>query len=109
VWYRGLWNPDRREEKAISDASSGLVRRRNDPPASVRLSVPYLLLLNHVSAQPAPPGAVGVQFVLMGSSDDAASPPFVRMLSETHALDDRVPLPSAPQVDPELEMIDVAG
>lgn len=105
VWYRGLWNPDRREEKAISDASSGLVRRRNDRPASVRLSVPYLLLLNHVSAQPAPPGAVGVQFVLMGSSDDG-SPPFVRMLSEMHALDHNVPLPAGP---PQPEAPDVAG
>lgn len=86
VWYRFLWNPDRRAEKAISDATSSLQRRTK--PLGVRLSVPYLLLLEHVSRLPSPREAVAVQFALMGSWGPGASQePFVRFVSDTHPLD----------------------
>jgi hypothetical protein len=85
VWYRFVWNPDRRAEKAISDATSSLQRRVR--AAGVWLSLPYLLLLEHVSSLPTPHGAVGVQFALMGSwGPGATSEPFVRFVSATHSL-----------------------
>lgn len=86
VWYRFLWNPDRRAEKAISDATSSLQRRTH--ALGVRLSIPYLLLLEHVSHLPSPRDAVAVQFALMGSWGPGASrEPFVRFVSDTHPLD----------------------
>lgn len=86
VWYRFLWNPDRRAEKAISDATSSL--QRHTQALGVRLSIPYLLLLEHVSHLPSPHGAVAVQFALMGSwGPDASREPFVRFVSDTHPLD----------------------
>lgn len=85
AWYSFLWNPDRRAEKAISDATSALQRRTEE--RGVRLSVPYLLLLEHVSRLPCPRAAVAVQFALLGSWGPAASrEPFVRFVSDTHPL-----------------------
>ena len=83
---RWLWNPDRRVEKAISDASSHLGRR--DDLAGVQWSTPYLLLLNHVSGLPRMQGAAAVQFALLGSFGHAsARQPFVRFVSDCHPLD----------------------
>lgn len=85
---RWLWNPDRRAEKAISDASSHLARRRE--LTGVRWSIPYLLLLNHVSGLPAPRPARAVQFALLGSYGESSGPdPFVRFVSDCHPLECR--------------------
>jgi hypothetical protein len=96
VWrpvpWRFLWNPDRRAEKAISDATSGLARRTD--AIGVRFAVSYLLLLNYVSALPRSINAVGVQFALMGSSEYSDHDPFARFISDTHPLCDGVPLRS---------------
>lgn len=83
---RAVWNPDRRAEKAISDASSHLVRRRE--VRGVQWSTPYLLLLNHVSGLRHPRDAAAVQFALLGSFGPAPtpSPPFVRFVSDCHPL-----------------------
>ena len=85
---RGIWNPDRRAEKAISDAGSHLARRSE--LAGVQWSVPYLLLLNHVSGLPSTPDAVAVQFALIGTfGQRRAGEPFVRFVSDCHPLDGR--------------------
>ena len=85
VWYRFLWNPDRRAEKAISDVTSSLQRRTQ--VVGIRTSIPYLLLLDHVSHLPFSRDAVAVQFALMGSWGPGASrEPFVRFVSDTHPL-----------------------
>lgn len=90
VWHRFLWNPDRRAEKAISDATSSLQRRKG--PEGVRLSLAYLLLLDYVSRLPAPPDAIGVQFALMGSwGPEGEREPFVRFVSDTHRLQAAAP------------------
>lgn len=88
---RWLWNPDRRVEKAISDASSHLAQRKQAD--GVQWSTAYLLLLNHVSALPRPAGAVAVQFALLGSFGyDVHSAPFVRFVADTHPLDAPEPI-----------------
>lgn len=89
VWqpspWRALWNPDRRVEKAISDASYPLATRQN--LTGVQWSTPYLLLLNHVTALPRPATATTVQFALLGSFGTApGQPPFVRFASDAHPL-----------------------
>ncbi len=90
VPWRFLWNPDRRAEKSISDATSGLASRTD--AIGVRFAVSYLLLLNYVSALPRSINAVGVQFALMGSSGYSNRDPFARFISDTHPLDDGVPI-----------------
>ena len=85
VWHRCLWNPDRRAEKAISDASSYLQSRKE--ALGVRFSVAYLLLLDYVGHLPHPADAAEVQFALMGSwGPGAKGEPFVRFVSDTHPL-----------------------
>lgn len=91
VLWRFLWNPDRRAEKSISDATSGLARRTD--ATGVRFAVPYLLLLNYVGSLPRNINAVGVQFALMGSSEYSDRDPFARFISDTHPLSDEVSLP----------------
>jgi hypothetical protein len=86
TWTRAIWNPDRRVEKAISDANSHLARRKD--VGGVHWSTPYLLLLNYVSGLPAPADAVAVQFALLGSFGyDADAAPFARFLSDAHPLE----------------------
>lgn len=55
-WFGGLWNPRRRDYKALIDIVAWLhteMRRAPDSDASTR--VPYRLLLNHVARRvPAP-------------------------------------------------------
>jgi hypothetical protein len=89
VWrapsLRWIWNPDRRAEKAISDASSHLVKR--EKLAGVQWSTPYLLLLNYVSGLPRTSEAVAVQFALLGSfGHQGDKSPFVRFVSDCHPL-----------------------
>lgn len=89
---RAIWNPDRRVEKAISDACSGLASRTD--PAGVQWSTPYLLVLNYVSGLPSPAGATSVQFALLGAFGHRADrPPFVRFVSGVHPLE-RPPCPA---------------
>jgi hypothetical protein len=65
---RWIWNPGR-ASKAVADASTALVRAvRSAPAASLPVSVPYLLLLNKVSALPVGPGVVARQFALVRHS-----------------------------------------
>lgn len=83
---RWIWNPDRRAEKAISDASSHLVRRAD--LAGVQWSVPYLLLLNYVSGLPRTTDAAAVQYTLLGSFGHRDEhEPFVRFVSDCHPLE----------------------
>jgi hypothetical protein len=76
-----IWNPDRRQQKALIDSCSMLMRyisflreslarnkqknQKRNPVLAVQTSVPYLNLLNHVSLVQDSPEAVGVQFALL--------------------------------------------
>lgn len=85
-WTRMIWNPDRRVEKAISDASSALASRKDTN--GVQWSTPYLLLLNYVSELPRSSTAVAVQFALLGSfGHQRDRNPFVRFVSDAHPLE----------------------
>jgi hypothetical protein len=111
VWrpvpWRALWNPDRRAEKAISDATSALARYADQ--RGVRLSVSYLMLLNYVAALPRSAGAVGVQFALVGAAEFSELPPFVRFVSDTHSLYEAVPLPHLKPGEPRAPLYAAGG
>lgn len=86
-WWNFLWNPRRRERKAVFDAARELPAYlmpewREGAP----ISVPYLILLTYVSAQPRTLTPLRTQFLLMYS--EAAleeGRPQVSMLSHAHA------------------------
>ncbi|MFC4001150.1 hypothetical protein ACFS2C_07675 [Prauserella oleivorans] len=89
-----LWHPHRRAEKTVFDVAAellryvgehGLVRGGADP--TVQLSVPYLTLLAHVTAQQHHPDAVRTQFLICvsGGYDEEEEPTMV-FLSEFHSL-----------------------
>jgi hypothetical protein len=84
-----VWNPGRRDRKALLDIALVLAdARAQDVRASViRASVPYLAILNYVSALPRPDNHVRTQFVIAhrhhGFGDEVPGPTFV---SERHAL-----------------------
>lgn len=89
VWHprrlRLIWNPDRRAEKAISDAS-GQILGRSDT-RGMTWSVPYLLLLNYVDGLPRPHATKSVQFALMTSfGSETDMEPVVRFASNTHPI-----------------------
>ncbi len=90
---RGIWNPRRREEKALSDVSSSIIRRKSRN--RIQVSLPYVLLLNTVSGLEAPSFARCVQFAILSSTADySAQVPnhevLPLFLSDLH----RVPSPS---------------
>ena len=68
-WWAFAWNPDKRLRKALLDVSQELARTNAAARTreQVTISVPYLVLLNFVSALPRLPPAAKTQFALMVS------------------------------------------
>ncbi|MCC7377384.1 MAG: hypothetical protein IT581_22175 [Verrucomicrobiales bacterium] len=86
VWS-AVWNPRRREAKALFDAAIDLARTARDEPDSVMGSIPYLTLLSYVSAQPHWTQAVRTQFLLMLQDNDEPNRDIRPVhLSDLHAL-----------------------
>jgi hypothetical protein len=83
-----VWNPDGRPKKALSDATSSLMRlarRHNGADTSMVLSVPYLLLLNRISCIPSGPGVTNRQFLIVRYSVKQPQPEVV-LLSNMHEI-----------------------
>ncbi len=88
TWWRGLWNPERRVRLALEDACRSLVSDltrsiEHEEPAGYR-HFPYTFLERFVADQPAFPGAVQRQFLLVQrqthSPGQPAEPLFVSPL-----------------------------
>lgn len=91
AWWNFVWNPDRRGRKALFDAVTELAVTLADARAAqgrvaVEGSIPYLTLLNQISALPRLGTPERTQFLVLSSSAAAASEPQVVYLSELHAL-----------------------
>lgn len=89
--WRGVWNPGRRQEKALSDAQKSLLRQSTgDRDLSVlQISLPYLLLLNHVADLPRLEEVAATQFALMSTRGECADEePRFLFLSNLHPLED---------------------
>ena len=87
---RTVWNPRKRIRKAITDAAPIVARRAASEPDNKLLlvSIPFLMLLNHVSSQPASPLAAARQFVIVqtAGADDEEGEPRILLVSNWHAL-----------------------
>ena len=83
-----LWNPDRRTRKATFDVCTDLAKYiLADAPLEVQVSVPYLVLLNHVSTLPRLEQGDATQFLIMMSHGvEAEEEPEVMYLSAIHGL-----------------------
>lgn len=69
-WFSLIWNPGRRERKALFDISNGLLaerRAKGVDTSDISLSLTYLLLLNYVVYRTHVLGTKSVQLMLMSS------------------------------------------
>jgi hypothetical protein len=83
---RALWNPYRRNRKAISDVVSVLTQRPRELTARARqLDIPYLLLLNHIAHLRHADDTIGIQFALLAFPSEPARPE-VWFVSGVHKL-----------------------
>jgi hypothetical protein len=84
-----LWNPGRRNRKATFDICTDLAKHLlgENTPREVQVSVPYLVLLNHVSSVPRGQEAKATQFLIMMSHGaEQEREPSVMYLSAVHGL-----------------------
>jgi hypothetical protein len=84
-----VWNPEKFQQKALFDVvqeMSLVSLEYEDVPASVRLSLPYILLLQYVSAISRSRLSLGTQFLLM-RRDPTTEACEVVFLSEFHAVE----------------------
>lgn len=84
-----IWNPGRRYNKALFDTTQHLARHINEnklAPQAVMLSIPYLALLNFISALPRPYFITTTQFLVMRSDRARGGEPQQFFLSSVHAV-----------------------
>lgn len=89
-WWNLVWNPSRRERKALFDIVTSLARRAQETTdVTVQVSLPYLALLNYVSRLARTEASVSTQFMLMQTEADSPDePPAAVFLSRIHRLSD---------------------
>jgi hypothetical protein len=93
--WRAIWNPHKRLRKAVTDICPSIVRRAHEFPESqlTVVSVPYLMVANHICSLPGALTANARQFLIAythGSDDH----PWIQFISHWHALE--APAPDAP-------------
>jgi hypothetical protein len=87
--FCALWNPGRRHTKAMLDITKELMQliTQDRQKWEIELSVPYLSLLNYISALPRHGEDRFTQFgIVMSSSSATADPPVVVFVSSLHAI-----------------------
>lgn len=83
--WRGLWNPSLRTQKAIADAGSLLAELSSAGRSNeMILSVPYLVLLRYVVAQPGSLTGLARQFALVESCGDRPTREQLRVVFTSH-------------------------
>ncbi len=87
--FAAVWNPGKIERKALFDFVQALTSEAPEPGMNfdlIKLSVPYLMMLNYVSNVPRSNHAIATQFMVMRSYsvNDTIEPFFV---SGFHMLD----------------------
>lgn len=76
-WTGAMWNPAKRRVKALLDASVDLLRvseTLDHDTDQIRLTLPYIAFLNHVSSLERSYVPVATQFLLMRSQDGVHAP-----------------------------------
>ncbi len=85
--WDGIWNPGKREKKALFDIVTSLMQSATEVEADrLVLTVPYIILLDYVSAMPRPYSADATQFLLMAEEPGSGKEPFVMFNSHEHPL-----------------------
>jgi hypothetical protein len=85
-WWHGVWNPKKRSNKALFDVVQAFTEYVSAGDRALKISIPYLTLLNHVSSVPRPVSAKFTQFLLMYSHGKSSEEPSVFYLSDFHLL-----------------------
>lgn len=84
-----LWNPNKRGKKALFDLTTTLAQmiiNSDAAPDLVKISIPYLTLLNFISNVPRSKLSTATQFLLMESSMSEKEPSII-FLSGLHTLE----------------------
>jgi hypothetical protein len=83
--WNAVWNPDRRTRKAFFDLTTDMaLHQAQVRTEDMHLTVPYLMLLNHVSALPRTVPATGTQFAVMVVPPAADQDADMLFLSNVH-------------------------
>src|SRR5262245_58261030 len=65
-WLNAVWNPTKRSQKALNDCVRGLARSTvRMPESSLKTTLPYLAILNHVTALRRTAASEATQFVIV--------------------------------------------
>jgi hypothetical protein len=81
-----LWNPDKRNQKMLSDAVHSLpILRQELSEKGMKTTLPYIAILNRVCAGQPPPLTVARQFAIVATGGSSPiTEPHVLFLSELH-------------------------
>ncbi len=87
-WRDAVWNPSKRPQKVLRDASRSLkiMRGRSGSPAAVECSLAYLLVLHACRVQPAVRDAVALQFAIVETSGHQDRAMWITFVSRVHPL-----------------------
>ena len=90
---RSVWNPNKRQSKLITDVGPMVLRqvRRNPESSMALISVPYLVILHRISAEPVTAVCVARQFLVVQTTGvEVATGEFTPLvLSRWHAVEGR--------------------
>lgn len=86
--WGAVWNPGKRNKKALSDSVHALAQRsKTQPLKAVQLTIPYLATLNYISSLPHTESATHTQFMILRSDGFfSQKDPQVVFLSYVHSL-----------------------
>jgi hypothetical protein len=93
---RAIWNPKKRQRKAIGDAANILIRKLRKKPNRrlLPVSIPYIMIMHQVAGYPRSPFAAGRQFLIARTTgEDPAgrtSKPLVIFTSSRHGLSPKI-------------------
>jgi len=104
--WKGLWNPTKRVRKGVTDATSSVLRRAVNFPHSqlTVISVPYLLIVNHICALPGAEMANARQFMIAYTDRSNAGregEPRVQFVSHWHLIEPADAMPTTAVSDPQ--------
>jgi len=94
--WKGLWNPTKRVRKAVTDVSPSVLRRAVNFPDSqlTVISLPYLMIVNHVSSLSGAEMAEARQFMIAytdGIDGRERLDPRVQFISHWHRVEPTTP------------------
>lgn len=84
AWWNAVWNPDRRAYKSLCDLMEIVAEREHEQSRAAQLSIPYLALLNHVTASAVAQGDTARYVQLLLAISVAGTDPQAVFMSAWH-------------------------